>query len=85
MASGYPDEGEVIHPDSVGNRVMPKRETYTHVAGDVVKGPWSLERADANRQLGNENLIQKPLRFNDSIKQWEDDLAKIIPMKKDFE
>jgi hypothetical protein len=51
MAAGYPDAGDVIHPDSVGRRNMPPREVYTHTAGDVVQGPgkWDLDKADLRR------------------------------------
>lgn len=34
----YPEEGKVNSPDDVGERRMPKRETYTHVAdADLVQ------------------------------------------------
>lgn len=74
----YPAEGKVTHPDDVGERRMPSRQTK--VAGDVVKGPWSLERSDVNRLANRKGLQQ----YDEDAGKWKNINADVIPMKEEF-
>ena len=81
----YPEEGKVTHPDDVGTRRMPARQTK--VAGDVVSGPgqWELKNSDMRRLMTEHAKKVQNISGEDIEKAFGvgGGGAKILPITKD--